>query len=370
MKKEPKSSHNIFSNSDLYRKENVHGGSGAHVIASKSNLAFNRNNNNNQYQSKLKGNSIGSNGGGQVLGIQEGYFPPGFYPTGNGKHPSAPHNIHHPNEQPLFTKHELEFHQQQQQQQQKGGNMALGQQQFPPQFHNMHEFEHHNNLLKNDVNHKMITGGIGVHGRVTDFHQNQMYYNENNAQNSHHNQYYPNDFDIPGGGGGSDSANSSVVGYFDPKSQAHYYDMNYHGGGGNGNDYSEMYGPNAIINENCENFASFQQYYDHHQQQQQQTQSTPQQQNLHHPNYHSHVVAAAASQQNIPPGAYIHHQHHHQQQQQQQNFPPPPHHHHHHSNVNSQIHGNANLTENSNSSSDFNFLSNLNDFAPEYYQLS
>lgn len=30
-----------------------------------------------------------------------------------------------------------------------------------------------------------------------------------------------------------------------------------------------------------------------------------------------------------------------------------------------------NLAENSNSSSDFNFLSNLaNDFAPEYYQLS
>ena len=33
--------------------------------------------------------------------------------------------------------------------------------------------------------------------------------------------------------------------------------------------------------------------------------------------------------------------------------------------------GSNNLAENSNSSSDFNFLSNLaNDFAPEYYQLS
>lgn len=353
MKKEPKTSHNIFANSDLYRKENVQG---AHVIASKSNLAFNRNNN-NQYQSKLKGNNngVGGNNGGQVIGLQEGYFPPGFYAA--GKHTSAPHNMHHQSsEQQMFTKHELEFHQQ------KGGGMAVSQQQFPPQFHaaaqkyDMHEFEHHNNLLKTDVNHKMI--GAGVHGRIAgDFPQNQMYYNENNAQNSHHNQYYPNDFEIPGGG---DAANSSAVGYFDPKSQAHYYDMNYHHhGSGNGNDYSEMYGPNAIVNENCENFASFQQYYDHHQQQQQQQQQTSQQaQNLHHPNYHSHVVAAAA-QQNMPPGAYIH---------QQQNFPPP--HNHHTTNINAQIHGNANLTENSNSSSDFNFLSNLNDFAPEYYQLS
>jgi hypothetical protein len=343
MKKEPKAGHNIFANSDLYRKENVQG---AHVIASKSNIAFNRNNNNQyQNQAKLKGN----NGAGQVIGIQEGYFPPGFYA---GKHPSVPHNMHHQANEQMFTKHELEFHQK---------SMAQ-QQQFPPQFHtqkfDMHEFEHHNNLLKSDVNHKMIASGI--HGRG-DFPQNQLFYNENNAQNqnSHHNQYYPNEFDLPGngggGGGGNETTNSS--GYFDPKSQAHYYDMNYHH---HGNDYSEMYGPNAVVNENCENFASFQQYYDHHQQQQQQQQqhtSTQQQQNMHHPNYHSH---AAAAQQNMPPGAYIHHQ-----QQHQQNFPP-----HHNSSINAQIHGNANLTENSNSSSDFNFLSNLNDFAPEYYQLS
>lgn len=274
-----------------------------------------------------------------MLGIQEGYFPPGFYP---GKHPSAPHNMHQPNEQ-MFTKHELEFHQK---------SMAVSQQQFPPQFHaqkyDMHEFEHHNNLLKNDVNHKMIA--TGIHARNTvEFPQNQMYYNENNAQNTHHNQYYPNEFDISGDG-------ANTTGYFDPKSQAHYYDMNYHHHGGNsagsGNDYSEMYAQGAVVNENCENFASFQQYYDHHQQQQQ-TQSH--QQNIHHPNYHAHVAG-----QNIPPGAYIHHQ----QSQTQQNFPP------HHANINAQIHGNANLTENSNSSSDFNFLSNLNDFAPEYYQLS
>lgn len=323
MKKEPKASH-IFANSDLYRKENVQG---AHVIAAKSNLAYNRSNNQYQNQGKIKG---GTGVGGQVIGIQEGYFPPGFYA---GKHPSAPHNMHHQANEQMFSKHELEFHQ-------KG--MAVGQQQFPPQFHaqkyDMHEFEHHNNLLKNDVNHKMIAGT--VHG------QNQMYYNENTAQNAHHNQYYPNEFDI-----GSDGANSS--GYFDPKSQAHYYDMNYHhhsgNGSGSGNEYPEMYGQNAV-NENCENFASFQQYYDHHQQQQQQQQPHPQQ-NMHHANYHAHVAGQ---------NAYVHHQ----QPQTQQNFPA------HHANVNAQIHGNANLTENSNSSSDFNFLSNLNDFAPEYYQLS
>ncbi|KAG5674035.1 hypothetical protein PVAND_004026 [Polypedilum vanderplanki] len=341
-KKEPKASsqHNMFSNNDVYRKENVQS---PHVIA-KGNLNFNRGNNNNQYQNqvKIKGQPI-------VAAMQEGYFP-GFY----GKHP--PPNIHHQPNDVMFAKHELEFHQKglstpQQQQPQN--------QQFPPfhgaaQKYEMHDFEHQ---LKND---KMpIVTGAGIHATrpPIDFpspQNSQMYYNENTAQNSH-NQYYPNEFDI-----GNDAANavngnvsggSSGGGYFDQKSQAHYYDMNYHHHSG-GNDYSDMYaaGPGnaaAIVNENCENFASFQQYYDHHPQQQQQ-----QQQNMHaHPHHyppHHHV----AHQQNLTnpiATAYVHHQ---------QNFAS-----------NAQIHG-TNLTENSNSSSDFNFLSNLNDFAPEYYQLS
>lgn len=339
MKKESKAAH-VYPNNDIYRKENVQS---PHIVAAKSNATYNRsNNNNNQYQNQTKMKN-------QSMVMQEGYFP-GFY----AKHPPPPPNIHHQANDVMFAKHELEFHQKsltnpQQQQQQ---------QQFPPfpaaTKYDMHEYEQHHNILKNDVNHKGASGNNVVH-RPLDFPQNQMYYNENNAQNSStQNQYYPNEFDIGNDGAGSIGGGAATAGYFDPKSQAHYYhDMNYHhhsgGNGGGGNDYPELYGPNAIVNENCENFASFQQYYDHHQQQQQQ--QTQQQQNMHHPHHYSHP-----HHQNItnPTNAYVHHQH----QQQQQNFQ-------------AQMHGNTNLTaENSNSSSDFNFLSNLNDFAPEYYQLS
>lgn len=356
MKKESKSSH-MYSNNDVYRKENVQS---PHVIGPKSNLNYNRNNNQYQNQVKLKG---------QAIAMQEGYFP-GFYP----KH-GPPPNIHQQPNDVMFAKHELEFHQK---------NMSTThlqqqaqQQQFPPfhgavQKYDIHEYEHHN-LLKNDVNHKMSVGN-NIHSArpPLDFPspQNaQIYYGENNAQNSH-NQYYPNEFEIgndganPAGGNGTSSNNGAGnntgnggASYFDPKSQAHYYDMNYHHHQHSGNDYSEMYGPNAVINENCENFSSFQQYYDHHQHPQNHP-AQPQQQNMHpHPPHHypaHHIAAAAAAQQNLTANpvatAYVHHQ---------QNFAS-----------NAQIHGNTSLTENSNSSSDFNFLSNLNDFAPEYYQLS
>lgn len=360
-KKDTKASSHMFGTSDVYRKENVQS---PHLIGNvtKANVNFNRASNNNQYQNqvKIKGQPI-------AAALQDGYFP-AFY----SKHPPPPPNIihHQTSNDVMFAKHELEFHQKnlptaQQQQPQPGGP-----QQFPPfqkYADSMHEYEHHN-LLKNDVNHKMsgtAAAAAIVHpSRPLDFPspQNaQMYYNENNAQNSH-NQYYPNEFDIAndaantGNGNVSGSSGGGSAGYFDPKSQAHYYDMNYHH---HGNDYSDMYGPNAVVNENCENFASFQQYYDHHQNQHQQTAAVQQQQQqqqsqtVHaHPHHYPphHHIAAQQNLTNPIATAYVHHQ---------QNFA-----------ANAQIHGNANLTENSNSSSDFNFLSNLNDFAPEYYQLS
>jgi hypothetical protein len=304
VKKEQAKASNLYANSDIYRKENVQS---PHLTGAK-NSNYARNNNNVQYQNQLKIK-------GQPAGIQDGYFQ-GFYP----KH-GAPNIPHQPTDAAM-----LEFHQ-------KG--LVNSPQQFA-QFHGQkyeaHDYEHHS-MIKADVNHKIPANNL--HARpVVEFPQNQIYYNENAAQNPH-NQYYPNEFEV--GGGGNDVANS---GYFDPKSQAHYYDMNYHHQHG-GNEYTaEMpYGPNAaVMNENCENFASFQQYYEHQQQQQQQ--QPPHQQNM-HPHYH-HVP------QNVPSG-YAH----------QQNF----------NNANPQVHPNTNL-ENSNSSSDFNFLSNLNDFAPEYYQLS
>ncbi|KAL7017969.1 hypothetical protein ACKWTF_010584 [Chironomus riparius] len=352
-KKEPKVSH-MYANNDVYRKENVQS---PHVIGAKSNLNYNRNNNQYQNQVKIKG---------QPIAMQDGYFP-GFY----GKHPPPP-NIHHQPNDVMFTKHEIEFHQKNMstsQQQQATAAAAVGQQ-FPPfhgavQKYDIHEYEQqHHNLLKNDVNHKISVGNIhSARPPPLDFPspQNaQMYYSENNAQNSH-NQYYPNEFDIGNDGANSVTGNGNGSGnggtgsgYFDPKSQAHYYEMNYHHQH-SGNDYSEMYVPNAVTNENCENFSSFQQYYDHHQHPQHPAQQQ-QPQNMHHPHpphhYPHHIAAAAAAQQNLTnpvATAYVH----------QQNFAS-----------NAQIHGNTNLTENSNSSSDFNFLSNLNDFAPEYYQLS
>lgn len=306
-----KSAH-LYPNNDIYRKENVQS---PHLIGAKANANYARNNN-NQYQNQLKIK-------GQPLNIQDGYFQ-GFYP----KHGAPPPNIPHQANDAMFAKHEIEFHQK---------NVVNAPQQFA-QFHaqkyESHEFEHHNMVKADVVNHKIPANNL--HARPADFPPNQVYYNENAAQNPH-NQYYPNDFEV-----GSDGVNA---GYFDPKAQAHYYDMNYHHQHG-ANEYSEMpYAPNAVMNENCENFASFQQYYEHQQQQQQQQQPTPHQQAIHpqaHPHYH-HIP------QNVPSG-YVH----------QQNF----------NNSNPQAHPNTNLTENSNSSSDFNFLSNLNDFAPEYYQLS
>lgn len=249
--------------------------------------------------------------------LQEGGYFHGFYPK-HGPTPSHP-NIHQSNE-PILPKHEIDFHQK------CLVNSQQQQQQFA-QFH-AHDFEHHY-TVKTDVVHKSLATASNLHGRSTDFSQNHMYYNEN----ADHNPYYTNDFDV-----GNDA------GYFDPKSQSHYYDMNYHHHPQqqqqhqqqpqhqqSGNDYADAYGTSAVISENCENFTTtFQQYYE-----QQHHQAHP-----HYPNV----------PQNAPIG-YI---------QQQQNFP----------NSSQQIHPNSNLIENSNSSSDFNFLSNLNDFAPEYYQLS
>jgi hypothetical protein len=323
VKKELSKASNIYSNNEIYRKENVQS---PHVVSGlKGNPGNYNRTNNNQYQSnqyKIKG---------QSANCQDGYGFQGFYP----KHGVPAHsNIPPPHPiqaTEMFTKHEVDFHQK--------GVVLNNQQSFAQQFHptsaaaaqkfDSHDFEHPNMIKAGDLNHKVQ--GNNIHARPTDFQQNQMYYNENSTTNPHHNQYYPNEFDV-----GNDSATTG--GYFDPKQQQHYYEMNYHHQhGSGGNDYnSEMYGPNSVINENCENFSTFQQYYEHQQQQQQQQQAHQQQQNM-HPHYH------------VPSGYH------------QQNF----------NNSNPQMHGNnAGNLDNSNSSSDFNFLSNLNDFAPEYYQLS
>ncbi|GAB0097741.1 hypothetical protein DMENIID0001_134070 [Sergentomyia squamirostris] len=190
--------------------------------------------------------------------------------------------------------------------------------------------------MKADFGHK-----VGAN-----FHQGQAYYQEgggvSGAVQYPPNQYggYPTDYD-------ASSIDPSV--YYDPKAQTNYYDsMNYQQQGGSeypAEAYMTPPGGAAIqATDNCDNFTTFQQYYE-----------SPNG-NLHHGHHHG---LHAANQANFP-GT---------QTMPQQQMPPQTQH-----QVYPSVNPNAaNLValENSNSSSDFNFLSNLaNDFAPEYYQLS
>ncbi|XP_049548091.1 homeotic protein proboscipedia [Anopheles darlingi] len=229
-------------------------------------------------------------------------------------------------------------------------------------------------------------------------HQNQLYYNNcdpsvnSTPQYAGGGQYYSNDYDGQHEFGG---------GYYDPVKttavpQGHYYDGmgSYHQGAmpntGSGNmDYQGNTATymgmgvgtsGSIGNETCESFPYHQAtsggsvaYYDHHQQ----PPIHPQHQQ-HHQQLH------------------VFHQQHQQHQQQQQHGPtnnsmvvsnglnggvahaidvslnqvPNPHHPQPPPSAPNSSAAMVSL-DNSNSSSDFNFLSNLaNDFAPEYYQLS
>lgn len=303
----------FYSNYDLYRKDNVP----SPITAASAGQAHHYGRPNNVSQNLLK-NKFQNN-----QNMQDGYFQ-GFYQA--GKHQSQP-----PQQQPeaFFTKHELEYHQKNVVQSQHHGQFHHSQKhEYPP-----HKPEFNNHVAKPDFNHKIPASEF--HAKPHDFHQNQAFYNnENNMQ--YPQQYYHNEFDLPATADGNGNA-----GYYDPKTQQHYYEnVNYHGPQ---QEYHEMYlppggggassgVPAGMTAENCENFASFQQYYEHQQ-------GHP----PHHtqaPQIHPHAT------QNV--SGFIH---------SQQTYPTA-----------------ANVTgnmDNSNSSSDFNFLSNLaNDFAPEYYQLS
>ncbi|XP_058121613.1 homeotic protein proboscipedia [Anopheles ziemanni] len=222
-------------------------------------------------------------------------------------------------------------------------------------------------------------------------HQNQLYYNNcetglNSAgqYGTTGQHYYPNDYDPQHEFGGGGTGGGGVGGgYYDPTkpgvgAQGHYYEGmgSYHNGsipvvggaGGNmdyqGNNAAYMgtmgaVVPTGIANEGCDTYSFHQAspsagaYYEQHN---------------HHQQHHDH-----------------HQQHHHHQQQSHQQLHPFHQQQQHHAgephvfptpgNTGVQIctasaAGTVNL-DNSNSSSDFNFLSNLaNDFAPEYYQLS
>jgi homeobox protein HoxA/B2 len=290
-----------------------------------SNAQYGRNSNlnNNNIQNPLKNKF-------QNPGMQDGYFQ-GFYPGSKQHQSQLPQGPQHQGEA-FFGKHEAEYHQK---------AMLQSQHQFGT-FHNQkHDFQGHkqdfSHSTKGDFNHKAPPNEF--HGKGHEFHQGQVFYNENMQYPP---QYYHNEFEVAAAA----ADGNGNAGYYDPKTQQHYYDnMNYHHGGVQTEYPPEMYGPGGTMtNENCENFASFQQYYEHQQQQQQQHGHV---QPPHQVHPHAHMP------QNVP-GAFVHNQ--------QQQFPMA------NPSTNPNIAGNL---ENSNSSSDFNFLSNLaNDFAPEYYQLS
>lgn len=235
-----------------------------------------------------------------------------------------------------------------------------------------------------------------LHGKNVDFHYNktsnphlaaQNFYNQHhgphtaNADGTHQmpmqynsNQYFANEF-----------GSSNEMEYFEQKTassqaQSGYYDM-YNNTNNNGNEFNGAI-DNAytapsngqLPNEHCEHFGYPQQYYDganqhHHPHHHHHPHSHPHSGNasmppMQTPQVHqpSHVVGHAPNTMNA------NHQQFHHGVANAQSY-----------HAAQQMNGtggaaahlpNAQM-DNSNSSSDFNFLSNLaNDFAPEYYQLS
>ncbi|KAJ6639475.1 Homeotic protein proboscipedia [Pseudolycoriella hygida] len=199
-----------------------------------------------------------------------------------------------------------------------------------PDFHHLKGDFHG---VKPELNYKVHD----VHGKAHNFHRNQNYYNQHNATNpatpQYPNQYYHNEYEVPP----IDSNN-----FYDSKTQTNYYEnANYYP-----NEYAgEPYAPPSI--DNCDNY-TYPQYFEASQQMVHVTANTqPIQSNSTHSN-NQHLSEPNYTQCSPSYERFIE---------------KPT------SNTNGN-HNIGNLENNSNSSSDFTFLSNLaNDFAPEYYQL-
>lgn len=217
------------------------------------------------------------------------------------------------------------------------------------------------------------------HAKNHNFHPNQSYYNQHHAGThgsnanqmpvQYANQYYHSEYDgtTPGG---------DPAAYYDPKGQPNYYEnLNYHHGDYQTADtYATAAVSGGIVPDNCNNFV-YPQYYETGQSQQ------PHLQPIQHQQHGTSSVPTAIAQ---PHHQVSQVQNHHANAQQPLNFNHGPQPYsaavaalNHTGTVGGAglLNGNhnnlANHMENSNSSSDFNFLSNLaNDFAPEYYQLS
>ncbi|XP_055524532.1 homeotic protein proboscipedia [Wyeomyia smithii] len=187
-------------------------------------------------------------------------------------------------------------------------------------------------------------------------HQNPHFYNNDSAtgySNFSNIQCYHNEYDIQTESSGS---------YYDPKTQSYYYE---------GAPYYHQHHPNIIgssgvptatacqtnnfLNNDTENFNFHQPYYETHQagNQYHLSANSGAASNMidmnHQPHGHDPAVYGATHGNNLPISYG----------QTNGNI------------VTNNVNPSITQLENSNSSSDFNFLSNLaNDFAPEYYQLS
>lgn len=270
-----------------------------------------------------------------------------------------------------------------------------------PDFHHIKN-DFHSGNIKADLAHQKALEF--QHGKVANFHANQQnFYNHSapnmtsvNGQNVDANhqvpiqyasQYYSNEY---AGVAPSEMDPTAAAAYYEQKaSHPNYYDNMYHHGNG-GAEYNENpFGVAAtappsngqLPGENCDSFM-YPQYFEGNQNAHPNHQTHahhPPSQQQHHTGIHQTVHGSATATINISHG---HNQIHQAVQQQSAqtvggNFgthtgPVAPSYHHMQHAMNG-LNGNQHIInmENSNSSSDFNFLSNLaNDFAPEYYQLS
>lgn len=314
--------------------------------------------------------------------MQDGYFH-GYYGSKQQQEYYGKYEIefaHHQKSLAAVAAHQnqIDFHHQ------KGGDFPHQAQKSTADFHHIKADFH---PVKPELKVHEFHGKASAHHQ---FHQNQNYYNQAAAaaaaavaanqsnQVQYGNQYYHNEYDT-----GDPNA------YYDPKSQPNYYEnMQYHHHHHHTGDYQtaeyNAIAAGAVITpttgmsaENCNNFV-YPQYFEGGQHQQQQQQQSHSQQSS-HPSTNHHVGHTAAAQQTHHQISQAHNHPNAQQSSAVTNFQhgqPVPYVGHtingnHHNNNNNNSNSLAATMENSNSSSDFNFLSNLaNDFAPEYYQLS
>lgn len=223
---------------------------------------------------------------------------------------------------------------------------------FVQQQHNKNIEFHHGKAPNFHLNHQNFYNHHGPHGTNVDgAHQVPMQYNAN--------QYFPNEY------GAANDVVDTPAAYYEQKAaaaasaQQSYYENMYNTSANaaefhNVNNAAYTAPPNGQLpNEHCDGFM-YPQYFEG---------------NHHEPNVPMQSSQAQAQAQNhnhIVPGHNSTHQNQHYN-----HGVGGPHYHVAQPHINGNQHISGSPMDNSNSSSDFNFLSNIaNDFAPEYYQLS